>query len=124
MHLDELALHDALPYGTRHSVFPWRFTDQGRQHEIKPTGRIHFDDLEAIADAATGGGGLARLPSWLIANQLQSGDLIEVLPQLRGPGFHVYAVWPQGRYLPVRVRVVIDELVLRMPSMINHKKSS
>lgn len=116
--LEDIASHDALAYGKNNRVVPWRFTDQGHQHEIKTTGRIRFDDLESIADAAIGGSGLAWLPSWLIANQLHSGLLIEVLPELRGPGSDIYAVWPVGRYLPMRVRVVIDELVTKIPSML------
>lgn len=118
LRLEDIESHDALAYGKGNRVVPWLFTDRGRQHEIKTTGRIRFDDLESIADAATGGSGLAWLPSWLIANQLHSGLLIEVLPELRGPGFDIYAVWPLGRYLPMRVRVVIDELVTKIPSML------
>ncbi|QKJ68250.1 LysR family transcriptional regulator (plasmid) [Deefgea piscis] len=121
LRLEDITSHDTLAYGKGNSVVPWRFTDRGRQHEIKTTGRIRFDDLEAIADAATGGVGLAWLPSWLIANQLNSGLLIEVLPELRGPGFDIFAVWPLGRYLPMRIRVVIDELVTKIPSMLEVK---
>lgn len=116
--LEDLALHEALAYGKGNRVVPWRFTDKGRQHEVKVKGRIRLDDLESIVDAATGGSGLAWLPSWLIANQLQSGRLMEVLPGLRGPGYDVFAVWPLGRFLPTRVRVVIDELVAKVPSML------
>ena len=117
MTLADLASHQALAYGKGARVVPWRFTDGGRQHEVKLTGRLRFDDLESIADAATGGCGLAWLPSWLIADQLHSGKLVELLPGLRGPGYDVFAVWPQGRYLPLRVRVVIDALVGKIGSM-------
>lgn len=118
--LEEIASHDTVAYGKGNRVVPWRFTNEGRQHEVRTTGRIRFDDLEAIADAATGGGGLAWLPAWLVTNQLKSGRLVEVLEALRGPGFDVYALWPLGRYLPMRVRVVIDELVTGMPRVLTH----
>jgi DNA-binding transcriptional LysR family regulator len=114
--LCDLASHDALAYGRGNSIVPWHFIDQqGREHAVKPRGRIRFDDLEAIVDAAAGGNGLAWLPSWLIAPQLNAGLLIEVLPEMRGRGYDIYAVWPLGRYLPTRVRVVIDELVTKIP---------
>lgn len=80
--LEDIVAHDTLAYGKGNRAVPWCFTDRGRQHEIKTTGRIRFDDLESIADAATGGTGFAWLPSWLIANQLHSELLIEVLPEL------------------------------------------
>jgi DNA-binding transcriptional LysR family regulator len=116
--LDELAAHALLAYGKARRIVPWVFNEAGRCREILPAGRIRFDDLEAIADAAAGGHGLAWLPSWLVAARLASGQLVEVLPLLRGPGFDIHAVWPLGRYLPMRIRVVIDELVRRVPALL------
>jgi DNA-binding transcriptional LysR family regulator len=121
--VEEIAFHDTLAYGKGNRIVSWLFTDSGRVRETRTTGRLGFDDLEAIAAAAGEGCGLAWLPSWLIASQLESGNLVELLPELRGPGFDVYAVWPLGRYLPMRVRVVIDELVKKMPSMLDTVKA-
>ncbi|MDY0976646.1 LysR substrate-binding domain-containing protein [Massilia sp. CFBP9012] len=116
--LADLAAHDTLAYGKGDRIVPWLFTESGQLRTIRTRGRLRFDDLESIAAAAVGGAGLAWLPSWLIAGQLHAGLLVELLPTLRGPGFDVYAVWPLGRYLPMRVRLVIDELVKHMPSML------
>jgi len=113
--LEEIGAHAQLAYGKGRRVVPWRFSEQGQRREIEPAGRIRFDDLEAIADAAAGANGLAWLPSWLVAARLKSGELVEVLPALRGPGFEIHAVWPLGRYLPVRVRAVIDALARQVP---------
>ena len=118
LRLEQIASHDTLAYGKGNKVVPWLFVDRGRQHAIKTTGRIRFDDLEAIADAAVAGGGLAWLPSWLIANHLRSGRLIEVLTELRGPASYMYALWPPGRFLPMRVRVVIDALAEKIPPLL------
>lgn len=117
--LDDLAAHDMLAYGKGDRVVPWRFHEAGQSRNINPNGRLRFDDLESIAAAAVDGAGLAWLPSWLIAGQLASGRLVELLTALRGPGFDVYAVWPLGRHLPMRVRLVIDELVAHMPSLLS-----
>jgi len=46
--------------------------------EIWPAGRLRLDDLDAIADAATRGMGLAWLPSWWFANALASRRLVAV----------------------------------------------
>jgi DNA-binding transcriptional LysR family regulator len=116
--LDQLAAHDMLPYGKRQRLVPWRFLDHGRQRELAPMGRIRFDDLEAIADAATAGCGMAWLPAWLVARRLATGELVEVLPATRGPGFDIHALWPAGRFLPARVRLVIDTLVQELPGVL------
>jgi DNA-binding transcriptional LysR family regulator len=39
------------------------------------------------------------------------GQLIPVLPEYPGPVLPIHVIWPRGRYLPARVRVVIDALV-------------
>ncbi|MBB3219432.1 LysR family transcriptional regulator [Pseudoduganella umbonata] len=117
--LEEIGTHALLAYGKGQRVVSWHFNDHGQRHEIKPAGRLRFDDLEAIADAAASGSGLAWLPSWLVAARLRRGQLVEVLPALRGPGFDVHAVWPVGRYLPMRVRAVIDALVREVPARLD-----
>jgi DNA-binding transcriptional LysR family regulator len=117
---EEIASHEMLAYGKGHRIVPWRFGDHGQRREIEPTGRLRFDDLDAIADAAAAAMGLAWLPSWLVAPRLHSGQLVEVLSGLRGPGFEVHAVWPLGRYLPMRVRLIIDALVLQVPARLDH----
>jgi len=116
---EELGMHALLAYGKGQRTVPWHFDEQGKRREIKPAGRLRFDDLEAIADAAVSASGLAWLPSWLIAARLRDGQLVEVLPGQRGPGFEVHAVWPLGRYLPMRVRTVIDALVRQVPSRLD-----
>lgn len=118
--LEEIESHAMLAYGKGQRIVPWRFDDGGQRRDIAPTGRLRFDDLEAIADAAASAIGLAWLPSWLVAARLHSGQLVEVLPGLRGPGFAVHAVWPPGRNLPMRVRLIIDALVQHVPARLAH----
>jgi DNA-binding transcriptional LysR family regulator len=117
--LEEIASHALLAYGKGHRVVSWHFEDKGQRREIKPAGRLRFDDLEAIADAAASAIGLAWLPSWLVAARLRSGQLVEVLPGSRGAGFKVYAVWPLARHLPMRVRAIIDALVREVPTWLD-----
>jgi DNA-binding transcriptional LysR family regulator len=117
--LEDIASHAQLAYGKGHRTVSWCFDDQGQHREIRPSGRLRFNDLEAIAHAAASASGLAWLPSWLVAARLHSGELVEVLAGLRGPGFEVQAVWPLGRYLPIRVRTIIDALVRQVPARLD-----
>jgi DNA-binding transcriptional LysR family regulator len=113
----DLVGHDILVYGRSASAQHWTFQDaQGRAEQVRVESRIAFDDLEAIADAAAAGAGLARLPSWLIASRLEAGKLIAVLEEEHCPDIH--AVWQQTQPLPSRVRVAIDALVAHIPPMI------
>lgn len=117
--IEDLATHDAVVYCRGGQDRPWAFPD-GRGKERKPpiASRIRFDDLEAIADAAAAGMGLAWLPCWLIADRLRSGELVRVLEDVPGLTFETYALWPQSPHLPLRVRLAIDTLAARLPRMI------
>ena len=68
--IGDLADHHAIVYRRLGQIVqPWLFAREGqRVQEITPTGRLRLDDLDAIADAAAEGMGLAWLPYWLSAS--------------------------------------------------------
>lgn len=62
--VEELAQHKAVVYRRSGPVTPWLFPQQGQTpFEVLPVNRFRLDDLDAIADAATSGAGLAW-PGW------------------------------------------------------------
>ena len=77
--------------------------------------RLHFDDAEAIADAAEAGLGLASLPNWLIRDRIRSGALIPVLGDVPSLEIITRALWPETPHLPLRLRFAIDALAAALP---------
>lgn len=115
---DDLASHDLLTYGRPESVRRWHLLDErGQAQDYTPAGRIRLDDLETLADAATLGLGLAWLPCWLVRDHLASGALVPVLPQLPSPILDIVALWPQGPFMPARLRAAIDLLAAELPAL-------
>ena len=118
--LGELDGHEAVVYGRNGIAKPWRFPDgQGGEKLVSVPSRLLFDDVETIADAAVQGVGLAWLPSWLVAERVRGGQLVLVLEEERRYGNEVYAVWPQNKHLPSKVRAAIDVLVERIPERLS-----
>ncbi|UZF90311.1 LysR family transcriptional regulator [Bosea sp. NBC_00550] len=116
--LDDLAQHQAILYGRAGWVRPWQFPQAGLPPlEIAPSGRLRFDDLDAMADAAVAGLGLSWLPAWLIRDRLRSGELAVVLPDQPPFLYDGYALWPQSPLLPLKVRVAVDELAKALPPL-------
>ncbi|RUY87843.1 LysR family transcriptional regulator, partial [Mesorhizobium sp. M7A.F.Ca.CA.003.01.2.1] len=76
--IEDLADHQAIVYRRLGQVVhPWLFVREGQPTlEITPTGRLRLDDLDAIADAAADGMGLAWLPWWLVRDRIQAGALM------------------------------------------------
>jgi DNA-binding transcriptional LysR family regulator len=114
--LADLARHEAVAYGRSGAVKPWCFPDaEGGERQVRVRSRLCFDDLETIADAAAQGAGLAWLPYWLVAERVRGAQLVLVLEEERRYGSEIYAVWPQNKHLPSKVRAAIDVLAARIP---------
>jgi len=76
--------------------------------------RLAVGDGEGEVLAALAGHGIAQLPTWLIAEHLASGTLVDVLPDLAVDGLPINLVWPRSRETLPRVRVLLDHLASRL----------
>ena len=117
--LEQLRGHTSISYGRSGQALPWlvRNTD-GKLTELRIDSRVQFDDLQAIADSAVDGAGLAWLPCWLTAHHIASGKLKLLFGGERVIATDIHAVWPQTRHLPAKTRVAIDALVQQVPAML------
>jgi DNA-binding transcriptional LysR family regulator len=113
--------HTAIVYGLNGSSATWRVrAADGELREPVIASRLRFDDVQAIADAAVAGHGLAWLPCWLMGPRLASGELVLVTSSRDTVASDVHAVWAQSRYLPSKTRVAIDRLVERVAVILGH----
>ncbi|WEX77686.1 LysR family transcriptional regulator [Sinorhizobium numidicum] len=114
--VEDLSGHDAIIYNRPGWVHPWLFPrDDQPTAEVTPTVRLRLDDLDAIADAAAAGLGLAWLPSWLVRERIRVGALIALLPNEPGYVFDNHALWVKTPHLPLKVRVAVDALAAALP---------
>jgi DNA-binding transcriptional LysR family regulator len=123
---DDLDDHDLLLYGRANFTRHWRMPDD--RGEIRTVGLsrsvVRFDDLDALADAAARGYGVARLPCWLVSEHLTCGSLVALLPDDPQTSYDILLLWPQGQPLPVRVRKAIDWLSEAIPPLLSWKAPS
>ncbi|SCX72085.1 LysR family transcriptional regulator [Variovorax sp. EL159] len=111
--------HEAVLYARDGQVSAWRFHDaQGRPVEVTLPSRLRCDSAEVLLEAAIGGLGLARLPSWLAADALAAGTLVRVFEEPRPFGFELNVIRARSRYLPFKTRVVIDWLAEHLPPLL------
>ncbi|MHB0767410.1 LysR family transcriptional regulator [Bradyrhizobium sp. 5.13L] len=116
--LDDLAAHQAIIYRRSGRVRPWLFPQQGEPpREILPAGRLRLDDLEAIADAAAQGMGLAWLPYWLVRERLDTGALVRLFGGQPEFLYDCHALWPRSPRLPPKVRSAVDTLAVALPKL-------
>ena len=110
----DLKRHECLCYSNADFLTEWRFADlDGRPLSVEVKGRMHANNGDLLRAAAMRGLGLIELPDFLVARDVEKGDLVPVLePYIRQEG-GVYAVYPHARYLPPKIRVFVDFLAER-----------
>jgi DNA-binding transcriptional LysR family regulator len=115
---DELAHHACILYGKSYgATSPWLIVDASGQIQMRMMeGRIIVGDAEAQVAAVVAGSGVAQLATWLIKEQLQRGELVEILPQLATEGLDLQLAWPRNRESLPKVHMLVDWLsgALRM----------
>lgn len=112
--IEELAGHACIGYANVSASHVWQFEPAeagGMPRSLVVRSRIVANNGESIRDAAIAGLGISILPVFIVAKALASGQLINALPNAYPVADTIYAVYPQNRHLPAKVRAVIDHLV-------------
>jgi LysR family transcriptional regulator, regulator for bpeEF and oprC len=110
--LEDLAGHAAVVFRlpTTGRDRPWQFRQRGTEVELNPEPYVRVNETEGLLDALKLGLGLCQVPDLLVADELASGELVEVLPSCRPEPMPIHIVHPSGRLLPARVVVAIEAL--------------
>ncbi|MGT2506338.1 LysR family transcriptional regulator [Cupriavidus basilensis] len=113
-HPRELAQHDCLYLGETADDNRWRFRRDTETQTVEVRGRYIANHAGARLEAAQQGFGVANLPDFAAAGALQRGELVQVLAdwelQARAYVGSVWLLYPPNRFLPPKVRVLIDYL--------------
>ena len=88
----------------------WAFTVDGKVIHIRPGGTLDCSDGQVLHDWCAQGLGIAWRSTWEVQDEVNDGRLIAVLEEFAAPPNGVYAVFPQRKHLPLRVRLWIDFL--------------
>lgn len=112
----ELPRHDAVLYGRADgSTSPWLVThDAGAVERRTMEGRIIVGSGEAQVAAVKAGCGIAQLATWLVCDDLASGELVPILPELTTEGLPLNLVWPVGRKLLPKVDAILELLAAEL----------
>ena len=108
----ELAAHECLVLvGSQGRQDLWRMTDHnGRESAVRVNGRFESNYGEVLRDACVAGLGVALHSTWHVSEDLRSGRLRQVLAHYRLADSGIYALMPQRRLVPLRVRAFVDFL--------------
>ncbi|MDI1236295.1 MAG: LysR family transcriptional regulator [Polaromonas sp.] len=77
---------------------------------LKPGGPLDCSDGQVLHDWCMAGYGIAWRSTWEVEAEIAAGKLVAVLQDFDAPPNGIYAVFPQRKHLPLRVRLWIDFL--------------
>lgn len=93
----------------------YQWTLLGSQEEgpvtLSVSGSMDSDNGEVLTRWCLDGHGIALKSYWEVGEYIRNGQLQVVLPDYTPPAHAVYALYPENRYLPTRVRAFVDFLV-------------
>ena len=89
----------------------WQFQkENGPSISVQLSGPMEINSPLATRRAALAGLGFALLPDFIAQPDIESGRLVAVLEEFVMHDAGIYAVYPHRRYLPAKVRVLVDYL--------------
>lgn len=115
----ELAGHECLTYRIRQRrETTWRFWRAGATQAEPQSVRVHgqrsVDDAEIAHRWALAGRGIVYKSEIDVGASIERGALVRLFPGLVGDPVPLHAVMPSQRFLPQRVRALVEHLAARL----------
>ena len=109
-HPDDLAAHDVIGYSLLSTPGQWLLQGPDGPVTVKIRPRLWTNNGDTSVAAAVRGAGIDLQPTFLIADELASGRLVEVLPGWQAAELGIYAVYPSRKFVLPKVRALVNFL--------------
>ena len=107
----ELSRHQCL-LNTHYSGFEqWLYHRQHRLERVPVSGQLASNHYSLLKKAALSGAGIARLPSYMVQDELADGRLQWLLRDYQTRSTPVFLVHPWQGVLPRRTQALVDYLL-------------
>ena len=110
-HPAELSAHAIMAYTPLSMGEVWEFSGSEGAVSVKVSPNMRSNNGDTCCAAALAHRGIVLQPSFLVAQHIASGALVEVLSPYRSHEFAVYAVYPSCRHVTPKVRLLVDFLI-------------
>jgi DNA-binding transcriptional LysR family regulator len=104
----DLAVHDTINGTTRSGPSEWRFGPPKRATVVRLSSRLSVNEVEARLVAVRSGQGIARVLSYQVSEELESGSLVRLLPSFEPPPLPVHLITTSRSQQPPKVRAFLD----------------
>ena len=109
--LADLTDHAVLAFSYWSGGDEWQFEGPLGTESVKVKPRMHANSGDTCRGGALEHQGIILQPTFLVGTDLQSGALVEVLPQYKSIELGIFAVYPSRKHISPKIRLLIDFLV-------------
>ncbi|NYE63180.1 DNA-binding transcriptional LysR family regulator [Duganella sp. 1224] len=111
----DLAHHNCLNFNFRRALDEWPFLVDGQVLHLAVDGDAQANNGETMRQLTLQGLGVSRLGMFHVFDDIQRGDLVELLPDYNaGDIEEITLIYPHQKHIPPRVRAFIDFAVARL----------
>ncbi len=110
MHPDDLPAHDVIGYSLLSTPGQWLLQGPDGPVTVKIRPRLWTNNGDTSVAAAVRGAGIDLQPTFLIADELADGRLVQVLPAWQAVELGIYAVYPSRKFVLPKVRALVNFL--------------
>lgn len=95
------------------SVKRWSFTHASskEKYDLPVQGKLKCSNGHVVKQATLDGAGISRQPAYYVKEDIDSGRLIELLPDWYLPHSDVTLLYPQSRNISLRVKALVHYLI-------------
>lgn len=115
---EDLAAHDCIIDLNLRDPHRWSF----RGRSVPVAGRLAFSNATACLAAAEAGLGIALVPDFVADPALAAGRVVPVLADDADSPMGVFVLYPSGRNLPAKVRVLVDFMAAALRPLPDRKE--
>ena len=110
--LDQVSRLPAIIYSNSDGPPAWSCRDRnGRERTLPLQPTFYANSAGMMLEACRSGIGVAVLPDFSCRDELERGGIVRLFPDtVTTPERGIYAIYPDRRYLPLKVRAFIDVL--------------
>ena len=111
IHPDDLNDHDIISFQVGNPYNEWHFLIDNKPKIFIAKGMLQLNHGDAILRACINDGGICMLSRFVVGRHIASGSLVSLLDNFLQEDIPIYAVYPSGKHLSLKVRAFLDFLI-------------
>lgn len=104
----DLASHDFILFTRLQLEDPIRFKGKNGTESVKISERYIINNAQVIRQLVLDGFGISIGAAWPFREYIETGELVQLLPEYEMPPYPIHATYPATAFVPAKIRRFVD----------------